>query len=117
MKQVEASSKVSFVKGSFLSQISLLENDGLYLFIKKEPSDRSSFCKIILGNVLGFHDTGIIGNRIEYIDVGVLGFKFINHARKNDKDPEEYCQIVFKCKDVDNGVELIIACQQIEVVY
>ena len=112
----ELLNEIKDLRGFFASQISFLEKDGLTLYLKKNQFDSYASFKIMFEDVLGFHDTGIIGSKVDYVDIGVLGYIHLSHARMYDQEPNDYNQIVFITETHGYKVELIVACKAAVVV-
>lgn len=62
--------------------------------------------------MIAFGDLGIVARQIEYIDISSLGFANRFIALEMNRDPEEYEQFFFDCKQERGGKrELIVACK------
>lgn len=108
--------RLKLLKGLYVAEISFLMNDGLTLFIKKSEADKLSFVKVTFEGVIGFHDTGLVRSKLDYVDIGLLGFKYLSYSRSHDQDPEKLHQIVFMSENNAVKVELIIACKSVNVI-
>jgi hypothetical protein len=102
-------------KGLYVAKMSFLANDGLILFTKKNEQDEVFFTKIVFEGILGFHDTGLVRSRLDYVDIGPLGFKYMSYSRAHNQDPINFNQIAFISNNNGTRVELIIACKSVNV--
>lgn len=100
--------------GCVISKVSIREISTLY--IRKNEFDENFAYTIECKDILAFHDTGFIGNKISYVDVGRLGFVNATIARNRGEDPNSFYQIYFINKESSRKEELMIACRHLTVI-
>ena len=117
MTKNEIISELIKCKGYICSKLEFKIEEQLILFLKKNINDTVSSAKILFNGILSFHDTGFIGQHISFFDINALGFQNIYFARSRNLDPESYYQIIFITELKTGKVELMIACQKIDIIF
>jgi hypothetical protein len=94
-------------KGYFPSQLKF-DGERLILFLKKDMTNINSEVKVYFHDFFAFHDSGFIGTKLTYFDIGVLGFGNLYIARRKNLIVEDYFQAVFITELESRKVEMIV---------
>lgn len=116
MKNNELRNNLEKFLGWYSKKISFLSPDEVTLLLSKSDTADNFDLKIVFNEVLGFHDTGILNVRIDFIDINLLGFKYLTHAREQGHDPNEFMQVILMGESHQGKIELLIACKAVSTI-
>lgn len=113
MDEIKTLGEIRKYQGYFIFKLIGQENSVFKLLLKRKAEDFDSSISIDFKGTLSFHDTGIVGSYVEYIDVGLLGYANNKLAESLGYNHYDFRQVVLMSNNKGTQKELIIACKEV----
>lgn len=111
----ELKARLEEVLGLCPKKFSYLIGEDLTVHLSSNNVDYSFDVKLRFNKVLGFHCVELLNAKINFIDVGPLGFKYLTHARQHGHDVSSLKQIVLMGEKGGTKSEIIVVCSDVSI--